>query len=180
MHDGKPTDLVAEFGDERALARAVRAMREAGYQAVDVHMPFADDEVMKALDPPASPLAGLTLAGGLVGATGAYLLQWWTQAVDYPLNVGGRPDHAAPAFIPITFETGVLFAALFAFFGWLALAGLPKLWRPIFEVPGFASASIDGWWIRIDASDPRFDPDRTTAELLELGPLRIERVGGGS
>lgn len=171
-------DLLAEFSDEGALAEAVRHMRRSGYRKIDVHMPFAAEEVMDALEPPPSPIPALTLVGGLVGGTGAYLLQWWTQAVAYPINVGGRPDHPAPAFVMITFETAVLVATLFAFFGWLVLSGLPRLWRPWFEVNGVQTATVDRWWIRIGAADDRFDPERTERELLELRPLRVERVGG--
>lgn len=171
-----PPDLLAEFPDDGALAAAVRRMHEAGYRRIEVYMPFASDEVMKALGPPKSPIPGLTLFGGLLGATGGYLIQWWTQVIDYPINVGGRPDHAAPAFIPITFETAILFASFFAFFGWLALSGLPKLWLPVFEVPGFESASVDHWWLRVGADDGCFEPERTARELRELEPLRIEHV----
>lgn len=167
-------DLLAEFADDAALAAAVRSLRKAGYRRLEVYMPFASDEVMEALEPPKSPIPGLTLLGALTGATGAYLIQWWTQVVDYPINVGGRPDHALPAFIPITFETAILFATLFAFFGWLALAGLPKLWLPVFEVPGFQSASVDRWWIRVGGDDERFDPEGTIRDLQRLQPLRVE------
>jgi hypothetical protein len=170
--------LLVQFEGAEALASAVRALRDQGYERLEAHTPFPAHEVEQAMDPKKPPIPALALLGAALGGTGAYLLQWWTQAVDYPVNVGGRPDHAAPSFMLITFETAILFAALFTFVGFLVMCRLPRLWRPIFEVEGFST--IDGWWLAVDAADGRFDPEATEGVLQALSPVRIERFGGGA
>jgi hypothetical protein len=111
--------------------------------------------------------------GGGVG----YLVQWWCNARAFPINVGGRPLHSVPAFIPITFESAVLAASLTGFFSMLALSELPRLNHPLFEVEGFDRASVDRFFIGVDQADPRFD-ERVREELTALGALRCERLGG--
>ena len=113
----------------------------------------------------------------LAGGAGAYFIQWYLNAYDYPLNVGGRPPHAAPAFVPITFETTVLVAALSGFVIFLALSRLLRLYHPVFEVEGFERASIDQFWLGIDARDPALVPSLTERDLTELGALQIAWFG---
>jgi hypothetical protein len=120
----------------------------------------------------------VVLAMALLGASSAYTIQWWCAAVAYPLNVGGRPYHSGPAFIPITFETGILFAALTSFTLPLLLAGLPRLHHPVFEVDGFQSASVDGYWVAVSADDPGLDRARAEVELQTLGAKRVVQVKG--
>lgn len=170
--------LVAEFDSVDALVAAIGELRRLGYRELDAHLPFPSDEVVKALDPPKSKVPLLTLVGGLLGMALGYVVPWWTNAVDYPLNVGGRPDNALPAFVPLIFETGVLFAGTFAFFGMLFLCKLPRLWHPIMEVEGFHRTTTDRFWVSIESGDPKFDFDDTTGHLLRLEPIRVERYGG--
>jgi hypothetical protein len=171
--------LVAEFGTEEALLDAIQAMRSAGYRAIDAHTPFASEHLLEALGLPRSSIPKIVFVGAFLGAGLAYLLVSWTQGIDYPLDVGGRPTHPAPAFVPLTFETAILFASFSAFFGFLALSGLPRLWRPLFEVEGFRSATVDKFWLRVDDSDARFELDRTKRELEELAPLAVHAFGAG-
>jgi hypothetical protein len=110
---------------------------------------------------------------GLTGAAVGYLIQFWTKAIDYPINVGGRPDDSAPAFIPITFETAILFGALSTFFGLLWLCRLPRLWHPVFEVEGFERTTTDRFWLCVDRTDPCFSADSLMRKLEDLGALRI-------
>ena len=114
-------------------------------------------------------LAGLTflifLIGGLIGCASGYGLQYWVSVIAYPLNIGGRPLHSWPAFIPVTFELTILCAALFAVLGMLALNGLPRPHHPLFAIPQFSRASVDGYFLGIQAIDPMFH-EITTAELL--------------
>ncbi len=115
------------------------------------------------------------LLAGATGAVFAYGLQWYCNSWDYPIDVGGRPIHPAPAFIPITFETTVLFAAAAAFVGFLISSRLPEPWNPLFEIPEFERASVDRFWLAIDGRDACFAGDRTPVELAETAPLRIVR-----
>ncbi len=169
--------LMAEFQGPDALAAAIRALRDEGYRRLDAYLPLPHRAVEEALALPKSPLAWFVLGGGLLGATVAYVGMWWTNAVDYPLNIGSRPAHAMPAFIPITFELTVLFAGLAAFFGWAWLCRLPRLWHPVFEIEGFERASIDGYFLAVDARDPRYAADVSMRRLTALGARRVLRVG---
>ncbi len=169
-----PRLLLAEFADEKACTLAVRRMREAGHSEIDVYMPYPSKPIEEALALPKSPLPRYVLAAGLLGAALAYLILWWTQHVDYPLDVGSHPTHSWPAFIAITFETAVLFASLTAFFGALALCRLPKLYHPAFNVEGFERASVDRFFLTL-VLEPEAE-ERERSALAELGPLRVEGV----
>jgi hypothetical protein len=118
-------------------------------------------------------LSWIVLAAGLTFGGAAYLLQWWINVIDYPLNIGGRPYHSAPAFIPITFEMAVLFGGAAALISAIVLGGLPRLWHPVFEVDGFERASIDRFWVAVGAGDPALDRARVTAALNSAGALRV-------
>src|SRR5262249_40404060 len=149
----------AEFATPEQLVRAARAMRELGQKKLDAYTPYPLRDLEQLIEPGRSPLNWLVLPFALGGAVFAYLLQLYLNGVNYPLNVGGRPLPSAPAFVPITFETTVLSAGLSGLVIMLVLTKLPELWSPVFDVPGFERASIDRFWLGIDASDPRFDRD---------------------
>jgi hypothetical protein len=170
--------MMAEFGSAAELVRAVTRLRAMGLDKLDAYTPYPVPELEPLLGIPRSFIPKAVLAMGLFGAVSAYTLQWWCAAVAYPLNVGGRPYHSAPSFIPITFETGVLFAALTAFTLPLVLAGLPRLHHPVFEVEGFESASVDGYWLAVAADDPRLDRAAAEEELRSLGAKRVTQVEG--
>jgi hypothetical protein len=118
----------------------------------------------------------LVLIGGILGGVGAYFMEWYANAVSYPINVGGRPIHSWPAFIPITFELTVLCAGLTAFFASFALNGLPRPHHPLFGVPEFDRASQDRFFLCIEAKDRKFHPSETRAFLETLNPLSITEV----
>src|SRR5262249_31535911 len=112
----------------------------------------------------------------LAGCVGGYALQYWAAGVAYPLNVGGKPLHSWPAFIPVTFECTILVAALSAVLGMLALNGLPQPYHPVFNVPRFPLASCNRFFLCIEARDTRFDLERTRAFLETLGPREVSAV----
>jgi len=170
MRDG----FVAEFAEPEGLERALARLNALGYTRLRSWTPYPVRGVVAQL--PESPVAWIMLAAGLSGAALGYLVQWWCNAYDYRLDVGGRPFNAIPAYIPIAFESGVLAACLAGFVAILALSGLPRLYHPMFEVDGFERASIDRFWIGVDASDPRFG-DGIQEVLESSGALRWQRVG---
>jgi hypothetical protein len=168
----------AEFADERHFAGALGALHDQGYRRMEVYTPYHVERAEAAIPARRSPLPWIVFIAGSCGGAAAYWVQWFTDAVSYPLNIGGRPAHAVPAFIIPTFETIVLAGALAAFVGLLAVLRLPQPWHPMFEVEGFDDASIDRFWIAIDASDERSSPESTPRELQDLLPLRVVRVSG--
>jgi hypothetical protein len=172
--------LLAEFATPEALLGAIRGMRGAGYTALDAYSPYPMPEAEEALGFPRSKVPRFVLAGGLFGATGAYLLQWYFNAYDYPLNVGGRPPHMTSAFIIVCFEMAVLFAAFAAIFSSIFYyARLPRLWHPAAEVDGFERATIDRFFLILGAGDPKYDPDAAEETLKALGAMRVVELGGG-
>ena len=168
--------ILAEFEDPSDLVRGAHRAREAGYTRLDAYTPFPVEELREALALPHNRLPFLVLLGGLGGGLGGYLLQYWTSVVDYPINIGGRPLHSWPAFVPITFETTVLGAALAAVLGMLALNGLPMPYHPLFNVPRFALSSRDRFFLCIEAADPLFDRDSTRRFLEALAPRQVSEV----
>ncbi len=168
--------LLAEFESPQELLDATRKTRAAGYTRVDAYTPFPIEEIAEALGHHHSRVPLIVLAGGIVGALGGFLLQYWVSVHAYPLNVGGKPFNSWPAFIPVTFETTILVAALAAVLGMLAINGLPMPYHPVFNVPRFAHASRDRYFLCIQASDPRFDRSATQAFLLDLSPAEVSEV----
>lgn len=168
--------LLAEFASEKALVAAARCVREAGYTSVDAYAPYPIDDLADALRLPKTRVPLIVLLGGLSGAAAAYFMQWYANVVSYPINVGGRPHHSWPAFIPITFELTVLFAALFGAIGMLALNRLPQPYHPVFNVPRFERASQDAFFLCIESGDPQFDQDATGRFLAGLHPSHVWEV----
>ena len=168
--------LLAEFNDPNELIAAVRRARDAGYQRLDAYTPFPIEELAEALGMHRNRLPWIVLCGGIAGAMIGLSLQYWTSVIDYPINVGGRPFFSLPAFIPVTFECSVLFAALSAVLGMLALNGLPMPYHPVFNVPRFALATRDRFFLCIEAIDPKFDRDETRRFLERSVPREVSEV----
>jgi hypothetical protein len=169
--------LLAEFEGPSALLAAAAGMRDAGYRRIDGHTPYPVEGLPEALGLPPTRLPFLVLLGGLAGGTGAYFMQWYSMTIDYPFNVGGRPLHSWPMFVPITFELTVLLAGLTAVIGMLVLNGLPMPYHPLFNVPRFALATRDRFFLSVDRRDPRFDRAATARLLRELGAREVTEVG---
>ncbi len=167
--------LMAEFLLPQELLDATKRARAAGYREMDAYTPYAVEGLAVALGMKSSWIPSVVFIGGLVGAGVGFFMQYYSMAVDYPFNVGGRPYNSWPVFIPITFEVLVLVASLSAFFGVLYLSGLPRPHHPVFDVPAFARASQDRFFLCIEAIDPQFDRERTAAFLATL-PLVGEAV----
>jgi hypothetical protein len=168
--------LIAEFAEPNELIAAIRQARGAGYRRMDAYTPYPIEEVAEELGVHGNRLPLIVLLGGIAGLLGGYALQYWTSVVDYPLNVGGRPLNSIVSFIPITFETTVLLAAFAAVLGMLALNGLPQPYHPVFNVPRFALASRDRFFLCIEATDPMFDRELTRRFLERLVPRSVSEV----
>jgi hypothetical protein len=160
--------LMVEFRDPHAAVEAAEKVTAAGYRKVDAYSPYPSEELSEALHLPKSHVSKLVLVGGLVGLAGGYGLQYWASVIEYPMNIGGRPLHSWPAFIPPAFETTILVAALSAVLGMLALNGLPQPYHPVFNVPAFALASRDKFFVCIEAKDAKFNRDETRRFLESL------------
>ncbi len=165
--------LMAEFESPHGLVKAAEAAHAAGLTLIEAFTPFPVPAVEEAMRLPRSPISKFVFVAGVTGACFAYALQYWIAAVNYPIDVGGTPAHAGPAFIPITFELTVLFGSLTAFLCLFVFTGLPRLWHPVFEVPGFESATIDRFWLGVDGRDPAYDAAKTQRMLVDAGALRI-------
>jgi hypothetical protein len=169
--------LLAEFDSAEALTTAAHALRASGYERLDAYVPYPIDELEDLLNLRRTRIPWIALGAGLTGAAGAYALQWFCNAYDYPLAVGGRPLHSGLAFVPITFETTILCAALATFVAFFMRGRLPEPWAPMFDVPGFDRASIDRFFLGVDARDARFDESDVRRALAGCHPLRVVRLG---
>ncbi len=177
MADSGLYGLMAEFRDPNEVVAAARRAYQAGYRRMDGFSPFPIEELSEALGwRTRGRLPKLVLAGGLLGAGGGYLLQYWVSVHAYPLNVGGKPLHSWPAFIPITFELGILFAAFAAVLGMLWLNGLPRPHHPVFNAPNFALATTDRFFLCIEAADPLFDRAATRRFLEGLNAAEVSDI----
>jgi len=168
--------LMAEFAGPEELVAAARRAYAAGYRRMDAYSPFPVEGLSDAIGFRRTWVPWLVLGGGLIGVTAGFALQYWTSVFAYPLNVGGRPLVSLPAYVPVMFELMILLAAFAAVGGMLALNRLPEPYHPVFNVSRFARASQDGFFLCIEASDPRFDLQRTRRFLQELQPIEVYDV----
>ena len=168
--------LMAEFADHEQVVHAARQARESGYRCMDAYTPFPVEDLPEALGCKRTALPLIVLLGGIAGACGGYFMEWYSLAVDYPLNIGGRPLHSWPAYIPITFELMVLCASISAVLGMLVLNHLPQPHHPVFNVPEFERASTDRFFLCIEARDAKFDLTATRRFLESLEPESVKEV----
>ncbi|HEX3772979.1 MAG TPA: DUF3341 domain-containing protein [Polyangiaceae bacterium] len=166
----------AEFSSGAAVLGAARSMRERGHTELDAYTPYPMPELEEvAALPRPRLLLSLILIGACTGGTLAFLIIWWTAAVSYPLNVGGRPLNSFITDIPILFESSVLGAAVTAFIGTLAFSGLPRLHEPLDELPGFERTTIDRFWLGLECEQSA--REALASELKELGALAVRPTG---
>jgi ActD protein len=164
-----------EFSSPEQILSAADALRAMGFTRLEAYTPYAIPELEEKLAIRRTRIPRAVLAAASFGCALAFGIMWFTNASDYPLNVGGRPLDSIPAHIPIMFETTVLFGSLTAFLLVLLASGLPRLHHPVFEVDGIESASIDRFWLGIDEPLPPDDVVRT--RMAELGARAIRSMG---
>ena len=165
--------LLAEFSDAQVMLDALSKLRDARFRDVETFTPFDVPGLGEALGERRSPVGWIALLGGITGIVSGYGIQWWSNVHAYPLNVGGRPVHAVPAFAVATVETAMLFAAGAAFFGMLVMAGFPRLWAREDEVDGFDRASVDRFWVKVRSIASNDECKKASQVLTAAGALRI-------
>jgi len=163
--------LMAEFETAPEILRAARRTTQAGYRHVEAYSPHPVEGLAEELRLPRTQVPFVVLVGGLVGACTGFFMQYWTLAVNYPMNVGGRPYNSWPAYVPIVFEVMVLIGALSAVIGMFFLNGLPEPYHPVFNDPRFDRATQDRFFLCIEATDPKFDLQATREFMQSLSPL---------
>jgi hypothetical protein len=168
--------LMAEFVEHEEVLEAAKRAYAAGFRKMDAYSPFPVEGLPEALGHEWNSVPLITLIGGICGGLGGYFMEWYSMGQLYPLNVGGRPLNSWPNFIPVTFEMTVLIASLSAFIGMLILNKLPQVYHPVFNVPEFRRASIDRFFLCIEAKDPKFDLIETRRFLEDVKSLRVMEV----
>lgn len=168
--------LVGWFATPAELYHACEALRDAGYQRFDAHTPFPVHGLEKAMGIRPTRFPYLVLGGGLTGLVSAIALAWYTQLVDYPLNISGKPAFSYQAYIPVFFELTILAAALTCFFGVWAVNGLPRFFHPTLAHPSFHRATDDAFFVSVEAEDPHFDRAATRKLLQGLGARELQEV----
>ena len=175
-HEPKLYGVMAEFATPDDLLRAAEHAYREGYRQMDGYSPMPVHGLAEAMGVRRTRVPLVVLIGGLCGAAFGYGLQYFMAALSYVHNVGGRPVHSWPAFVPVTFETTVLFASLSAVIGMIVMNGLPKPYHPVFNNPRFAAASSDRFFLCLEARDERFDRNRTFEFVQTLGALEVTEV----
>jgi hypothetical protein len=168
--------LIAEFDTAEGMVHATEHAYEHGYRRMDAYSPFPVEEASEALHFHNTGVPPWVLVGGLSGAFSGFIIQVIGSAYHYPLNVGGRPLVSWPAFIPITFEAGILLAAFAAVISVILLNGLPRPYHPVFNAPNFERASDDRFFLCIEARDPQFELNATRSFLESQNPLQVSEV----
>jgi ActD protein len=173
---GENYGLLAEFETAGELHRACEQVRDAGYTRWDAHTPFPVHGLDRAMGMRRSILPFIVLGMGISGAALGFGLQYWVHTIEYPLVISGKPMFTWPAFVPVTFEVGVLFGALGAVFGMFALNRLPMHHHPLFNSERFERASDDRFFISIESWDPKYDSTATRRFLESIGASHVETV----
>lgn len=170
--------IVAEFDEPEPIIEAAEKAKRAGYKNIEAYTPFPVEGLDEALGHTNTRLGWVVLIMGMIGGISGFAMQWYANAIFYPLNIGGTPLNSWPRFIVITFECSVLFAAFTAGLFMLGRNGLPQPYHAIFNAPNFEQASTDRFFLCIEARDKKFDAEKTREFLasLETKPLNIAEV----
>ena len=166
--------ILAEFDKPSDLLKGAEEVRHAGFKRFDCHTPFEISGLNEAMGLKRSRLGYLVGIFAIMAIVGAYLLQWWTQGVDYPLVFSGKPYNAFQVYLPVTFALGVLLSGITALFGMLILNKLPRYNHALFSSKRFKKNADDGFFVSIESSDPEFDSEKTKSFLESIGARNIE------
>ena len=164
-----PAGFAACYGTEGALLKAARQAKEKGYTSIEAYSPFPVEGISEVLGHKEKHLPWMVFAGGVFGAVSGFMMQYVSSVWHLPLNIGGRPLNSWPAFIPITFEFTILFAAAAGFVGFVSRCRLPEIYHPVFDIPGFERATADRFFLCVMAEGKNFDLAGTRAFLDDTG-----------
>jgi hypothetical protein len=180
MHTETPTTalhgVMAEYETGQALVDAARQTMTHGFTRVEAYSPVPIEELNDIIHKRRTILPKLVLAGGLTGMATGFALQYWASVIEYPMNVGGRPMASWTAFIVPSYELTILFSALTAAIGMIALNGLPQPYHPVFNVDRFSMASSDKFFLVIESTDAKFEPRAATEFLRSTGAKGVYEV----
>ena len=168
--------LMAEFDDPKSLVAAAKRAYAAGYRKMDAYSPYPIEEAWEAIGHHDRRLSPIVLGGGIAGLLTGIGLQEWVHNLAYPVNIAGKPLNSWPQFIPVTFELTILFAAISAVVGMLALNGLPQPYHPVVNVAAFERASRDKFFLIVESEDPKFDRQATADFLKGLSATEVSEV----
>ena len=180
MHTNEPTNrrhgVMAEFESAQAVVDAARKVMAHGFTKVEGYSPVPIEELNDIIHQTRTVLPKLVLAGGLTGMAIGFALQYWASVIEYPMNIGGRPQASWITFIIPSYELTILFAALTAAIGMMVLNGLPQPYHPVFNVDRFAMASSDKFFLVVESADPKFDQAGTSEFLRSTGAKGVYDV----
>jgi hypothetical protein len=176
MNDEKIYGLLAEFSGPDELVQGAEELSKEGYKRVESYTPFAVEGIPEALHFRPIAVAVVFLVASLLSAAAGYFMQWYASVISYPENIGGRPLHSWPSFIPITFEMGVLGGVLGGVFGMIFLNKLPRYSHPISNLERFRAASSDAFFLCVESTDPRFELETTKTALRRSGAIQVTEV----
>ncbi len=172
----RPVLYLAEFTTTKDIVHAAEKVRDAGYRRWDVHTPFPIHGMDRAMGMGDSKLGWIVLACGLTGVSAAFLLMWYTNGIDYPLIIGGKPGYSLPSMVPVMFELTILLSAFGAVLGMLGLNQLPRHHHHVFYSERFERCTDDRFFVSIEAADEKFDVDGTKKLLESLHPESLELI----
>lgn len=165
--------IVGEFESPEKLIKVAEEAKFAGYRVMDAYSPFPIHGLSDAIGFRDTKVPWTVFIFAIIGLTCGYSLQFWTSVIDYPMNVGGKPMNSIPAFIPVSYETTILFSAISAAVGMFVYNRLPMPYHPIFNAKNFERASQDRFFLAIEAADPKYDADAIEKLLRSNGALEV-------
>ena len=173
MKEKQSGGVAGLWTDEEKVLKAAKTLRDAGYKNFDTITPYPVHGMEEAMGIKRSPIPWVTFIFGLTGCFLGLYFQYWTSAVSWPVNVGGKPMFSLPAFIPVTFELTILFAALSSVGAMFYLNGLPKINPPVIDKD--LTSHKFAIWIP-DGKSPRQSRDKAENFLKDLGAEEIKRI----
>jgi hypothetical protein len=168
--------ILAEFDSTAAALHAAEKVRDAGFRRWDVFTPFPVHGMDRAMGLKNSKVGWFSFLGGVTGYTSGMLMIWYMNAFDYAIPVGGKPMFSPFYAFPPSYELTILLGSFGAILGMLFLNRLPRLHHPLLKHRRFARVTHDGFFIVIEASDPKYSEVDARNLLESAGGRHVEVV----